>query len=169
MCRVVSRTLAVGAAAEARALTRDLLSRWELDDLAIDATLLVSETVTNALRHAHTGATLTLAVAEGTLEVGVTDGSPEATLPRTGPVPDLPTDPAGWEAEGGRGLRLLDVLADTWGVVTLAEGKQVWFRVSVPEQWPYRTSCPCGGEDLDTVRLESGARALAVAGPWDQS
>lgn len=168
MCRVVSRTLGTGAAAEARALTRDLLARWELDDLAIDTTLLVSETVTNALRHAQTEVTLTLAVAAGILEVGVADGSPERTLPRTGPEPDEPVDPDGWEAEGGRGLRLLDILADTWGVVTMGEGKQVWFRVSVPEKWQYRTGCPCGGEELDSVRLESGARALAVAGPWDQ-
>ena len=75
--------------------------------------------------------------------------------------------PKDWQAEGGRGLRLVELVADEWGVVDLPEGKQVWFRLDVGEGWPHRASCPCGGEDLEHVRLESGRYAVATPGPWD--
>jgi len=189
MCRVVTHALGpgVGAAALAREAVRTRLQLWEMPELLIDATLLVSEVVTNAVLHGRGEVSLTLAVADGELEIGVTDEDPTRLPVRSGPgtpeglaAPAVPaelgaepgppwlTDPSApmW-AEGGRGLRLLDSLADDWGVARLAGGKQVWFRLSVPDRWPYRTQCPCGGDDLEAVRLESGARVLAVAGPWD--
>lgn len=187
MCRVVTHPLGtgVGAAALAREAARTRLQVWELPELLIDATLLVSEVVTNAVLHGRGEVSLTLAVADGRLEIGVTDED-SARLPvRRGhgtergsvaaPVRPAPAAHTGapadagallW-AEGGRGLRLLDSLAEDWGVAGLPGGKQVWFRLSVPDRWPYRTQCPCGGDDLEAVRLQSGARVLAVAGPWD--
>lgn len=172
MCRVVTCTLGCGvaAAAQARAVTRERLRRWEVAELATDAALLVSELVTNAVLHARTDVTLTLAVADGVLEVGVADGAAHLPLPRQpgDAAPHRPgSQPARWTAESGRGLDLLDTVADSWGMVVLAAGKQVWFRLSVPESWPHRTDCPCNGEDLPGARLESGRRALAVAGAWD--
>ena len=175
MCRVVTRSVGAtpAAAAAARDLTRDRLARWDLDELVPDATLLVSELVTNAVLHARSEVTLTIAVADSVLEVGIADTAAQVPMPRSGPDDGVgegaAPDAAGedWRAEGGRGLRLLDRLADAWGVATMADGKQVWFRLSLPERWPFRTACPCGGEDLEAVRLESGARAMAVAGPWD--
>jgi anti-sigma regulatory factor (Ser/Thr protein kinase) len=162
MCRV--RTIDVGddphAVATARRATVVQLDRWELDDLRHDAELLVSELVTNAVLHGRSGVTLTVAVAEGVLEVGVTDRSPL--------LPSRQTSGSGraWRAEGGRGLRMVDQVADEWGVAALAVGKQIWFRLSVDEQWPHRTDCPCGGDELERVRLESGRYAVA-SGPWD--
>lgn len=176
MCRVVTRSLGAtpAAAAAARDLTRERLARWDLDELAPDATLLVSELVTNAVLHARSEeVTLTLAVAGSVLEVGIADTAAQVPMPRSGrdagdgAVAQPDAEGEDWRAEGGRGLRLLDRLADVWGVATMADGKQVWFRLSVPERWPFRTACPCGGEALEAVRLESGARALAVDGPWD--
>lgn len=184
MCRVVTHALGpgVGAAALAREAVRTRLQLWEMPDLLIDATLLVSEVVTNAVLHGRGEVSLTLAVAHGQLEIGVTDEDPTRLPVRRGPgtgdgattvrpdpgaQPGPPTDASPMWAEGGRGLRLLDSLSDDWGVARLAGGKQVWFRLSVPDRWPYRTQCPCGGDDLEAVRLESGARVLAVAGPWD--
>lgn len=167
MCRVVSQELepALGAVAEARRAVREALGRWDLLTLLPDTELLVSELVTNALLHAGTQTALTVAVAEGTLEVGVTDLASRSPLPR-----DLAEAPSeDWRAEGGRGLGLVDKVADEWGVVVLPVGKQVWFRLGVDEQWPHRTSCPCGGEDLERVRLESGRYAVAAPGPWDAS
>ena len=87
-----------------------------------DATLLVSELVTNAVRHG--GPPIVLAVeCDGIgLHVLVRDGSP--VLPRV--------RGAGPEAEGGRGYLLLDVLSERWGVeqdVGGSPGKQVWFRL----------------------------------------
>ena len=166
MCRV--RTIDVGddpyAVATARRATVTQLDRWELDELLPDAELLVSELVTNAVLHSHGDVTLTLAVADGMLEVGVTDPGP-----RLPPQRSLERSAAGppWSAEGGRGLRLVDRLSVEWGVVTLARGKQVWFRLEVGTGWPHRTACPCAGEDLERVRLESGRWAVATPGPWD--
>ena len=163
MCRV--RTLDLGddtrAVAAARRTTVQLLELWELTDLRADAELMVSELVTNAVLYGRSAVALTVAVADGVLEVGVTDRSPLLPAPRMAAAGQAP-----WRAEGGRGLRMVDQLADEWGVAALAEGKQVWFRLSVDERWPHRTDCPCAGEDLEQVRLESGRVAVA-SGPWD--
>lgn len=168
MCRVVSQELepALHAVAQARRAVRVALDRWELSPLTPDAELLVSELVTNALVHARSETALTLVVADGTLEVGVTDRTPGGPMPRV-EGDDAGAVPPDWQAEGGRGLRLVELVADEWGVAQLPEGKQVWFRLDVGEDWPHRTCCPCGGEDLERVRLESGRYAVATPGPWD--
>lgn len=85
-----------------------------------DATLLVSELVTNAVKHG--GPPVVLAVdCDGTrLHVRVRDGSPELPVPRE---PEL-------DAEDGRGFVLLDVMTERWGVereVDGTDGKEVWF------------------------------------------
>ena len=162
MCRV--RSLDLGddtrAVAAGRRATVQLLELWHLTDLRSDAELLVSELVTNAVLHGRSGVTLTVAVADGVLEVGVMDRS------RILPSPRASAADAPWRAEGGRGLRMVDRLADEWGVAALPDGKQVWFRLSVDERWPHRTDSPCGGDDLERVRLDSGRFAVAT-GPWD--
>ena len=164
MCRVRSLELDpdTQAVATARRYTVALLDRWELAALRPDAELLVSELVTNAVLHGRSVITLTLAVAEGVLEVGVTDRSPTS--------PDLPLTasiPYQWVAEGGRGLHLVDQVADEWGVAAMPDAKQVWFSLDVGEGWPHRTACPCRGEDLERVWLQSGRFAVAAPGPWD--
>ena len=124
----------------------------------MDAELLTSELVTNALIHARTEVQIAVAVADGSAEIGITDGAPGMPEQRT----------ASYPSEGGRGLRLVDAVAQEWGVANVGSGKQVWFRLDVGEEWPYRSSCPCGGEDLDRVCLESGRWAVPAAGPWDE-
>jgi anti-sigma regulatory factor (Ser/Thr protein kinase) len=160
MCRVASRQLGrtTAVVAEARAFVVDALNRWELEPLAADAELLTSELVTNSVLHARSEVTLSVAVAEGSAEIGVTDTSPD--LPR----PDWSED---WAAESGRGLRLVDSVAREWGVAHLPQGKQVWFRLDVGSQWPHLSDCPCAGSQLGRVRLDSGRWAVARAGPWD--
>src|SRR4051794_32541692 len=155
MCRVLTRQypIAAGSVADARRWTRRTFRRWELDEVAAgDAVLLTSELVTNAVVHARSPVAVILAVAEGTLEVGVSDEDPSAPPRRTPSVPGVrgapwPVDGPGAAprprpdevaSEGGRGLLLVDELADEWGVVSLAEGKQVWFRLSAGKAWPYR-------------------------------
>lgn len=167
MCRVVSEELepALHAVARARRAVRAVLDRWELSPLTPDTELLVSELVTNALVHARSVTALTLAVADGRLEVGVTDRTAGMPMPRVEGADSAAS--WDWPAEGGRGLRLVELVADEWGVAVLPEGKQVWFRLDVGESWPHRTSCPCAGEDLERVRLESGRYAVAAPGPWD--
>lgn len=168
MCRVVNQELQheMGAVADARRAVTSALDSWELPSLAPDAELLVSELVTNALLHAGTGIALTLAVADGALEVGVADRSPEIPAPRI--AGDSGTTTAvDWRSEGGRGLRLVELIADEWGVAVMPEGKQVWFRLGLDESWPHLTDCPCAGADLERVRLRSGRYAVATPGPWD--
>jgi anti-sigma regulatory factor (Ser/Thr protein kinase) len=164
VCRVRVFDLGAGtrAVAAGRRVTVDVLRRWELSSLCPDAELLVSELVTNAVVHGRGPVELTVAVADGVLEVGVTDRSPLLPASRSGAPLLAPS-----AAEGGRGLQMVDQVADEWGVATLADGKQVWFRLSVDEAWPHLADCPCGGDDLERVRLESGRFAVAAPGPWD--
>jgi len=135
------------------------LRRWDLEALVVDAQLLTSELVTNSLVHARTDVGITVAVAEGVAEVGVTDRSRRLPEPRSAQRVD----------EGGRGLRLVELVAQDWGVVQLPEGKQVWFQLEVGGDWPHLTDCPCNGENLDRVRLGNGRYAFATPGPWDEA
>ena len=161
MCRVLDHQLALApsAVAEARTFVGDALRRWDLTALVPDALLLTSELVTNSLMHARSEVTVTVAVAEGVAEVGVTDLSDLLPEPRS----VLEAD------EGGRGLGLVELVAQDWGVAPLAEGKQVWFQLDVGPDWPHLTDCRCGGDDLDQVRLENGRYAVATPGPWDEA
>jgi anti-sigma regulatory factor (Ser/Thr protein kinase) len=102
----------------ARRATRDALAAWQLADLEEDAVLLVSELVTNAIRHAvDTGAIgLELTSADTWLRLEVQDGDPHWRQ-----MEDL--DDCG---ESGYGFVLVDSLADRWGVRRICAGKAVW-------------------------------------------
>ena len=120
------------ACAQARSAIRDVLSRWGLGGLVPTTELLVSELVSNALRHAVGPLVLTL---ERVSDVRclVSDGSS---------APPRPTD-AGLEAEHGRGLALVGMLAARWGWEHRPAGKSVWFELSADTHPPGRD----GGED----------------------
>jgi anti-sigma regulatory factor (Ser/Thr protein kinase) len=169
MCRVASTRF--GPTLEAPRLARDfvagLLDRWELSELADNATLLTSELVTNAVVHAGEAPSLVVAVADGSLEIGVSDLDPR--VPRRAGSHDfvLPADGnLMLVREGGRGIPLVDHLADEWGVAADEPGKQVWFRLEAAD-WSYRTVCQCYSDSVDRVRLQSGRFALAIPGAWD--
>jgi anti-sigma regulatory factor (Ser/Thr protein kinase) len=91
-------------------------------------TLITAELTANAVRHGHVpGRDFHLRLAEtgGVLRVEVTDTRAER-LPAPGaPHPD---------GESGRGLLLVDALADDWGVAPrpAAPGKTVWAEVRLP-------------------------------------
>jgi anti-sigma regulatory factor (Ser/Thr protein kinase) len=87
-----------------------------------EAVLMVSELVTNAVRHAHTLLRLVVCFADQTLRVEVHDDDP--TLPAA-PRPEH-------DATSGRGLRIIDDLADEWGITPSADGKTVWFEINFP-------------------------------------
>jgi serine/threonine-protein kinase RsbW len=119
-CRAFSMMLPVHALAVrlARHATQDTLASWGLDHLEETAALLVSELVSNAVRHARTGPVLKLGLAAcGTyLRMEVVDANPDPPLPRTPAVLD----------ESGFGFVLIEALADKWGVRETATGKGVW-------------------------------------------
>ncbi|WP_373301300.1 ATP-binding protein [Streptomyces djakartensis] len=110
----------------ARQSVRGQLRRWDLDRLADLAALLVSELVTNALRHATGPIGVRLvrpSVLNGVLLVEVSD-----------PLPDPPRERvARPEDESGRGLQLVASSSRRWGTRPGTEGKTVWFELAVPE------------------------------------
>jgi anti-sigma regulatory factor (Ser/Thr protein kinase) len=91
-------------------------------DVCETAALLTSELVTNAIVHGRTSAVLEVHRPADTLRVAVRDDNP--VLPPVGDRPDI-------NAESGRGLMIVSVLADSWGVEQLAAGKAVWFELRV--------------------------------------
>jgi anti-sigma regulatory factor (Ser/Thr protein kinase) len=102
----------------ARALLQDVAQEWGLDDdLHQDVAMVVTELVANAVDHARTASTVTLGLDDGDLLVTVRDGCPDGA-PRPRPV-----DPT---APRGRGLQMVDALAESWGVTAHADGKTVW-------------------------------------------
>ena len=72
---------------EARGLVSASLTEWALDHLVDDATLLVSELVTNAIVHAGTEVELAVALLDDCVEVAVTDRHPARSLPGRRPTP----------------------------------------------------------------------------------
>jgi anti-sigma regulatory factor (Ser/Thr protein kinase) len=102
----------------ARRATRDALAVWQLSHLEDTAVLLVSELVTNAVRHAmDTGAIgLELTIADSRLRVEVQDGDPSWRQ-----MPGLADCD-----ESGYGFVLVDSLADRWGLRRVCAGKAVW-------------------------------------------
>ena len=99
---------------------RRVLQLWQLGDLMAAAEVLISELATNAVRHARTLFTVTVAWDGATLRVEVRDASPLT------PRPQL-TRP---DRESGRGLLLVDAIATAWGVDLSPDGKTVWFSIS---------------------------------------
>ncbi|MER5884889.1 ATP-binding protein [Streptomyces sp. NPDC001941] len=103
----------------ARDWTRDHLAGlgWErtAPDLLDSVVLAVSELVTNAHVHARSNAQLILTWDEECLHVTVHDSSPE--------MPEQKD--AGESALGGRGLMLVDAVADEWMMYRCPRGKDV--------------------------------------------
>ncbi|MFF3212979.1 SpoIIE family protein phosphatase [Streptomyces sp. NPDC002886] len=106
---------------EARRLVLDQLTAWDLDELAFSTELIVSELVTNAIRHAGGPVRLRLIRAD-TLTCEVSDSS--NTQPRMRRARN--------HEEGGRGLYIVAQLSHRWGSRYTVEGKTVWSEQSLP-------------------------------------
>ncbi|MER7149640.1 MULTISPECIES: SpoIIE family protein phosphatase [Streptomyces] len=108
--------------ARARELAREQLLDWGLQELVDTTELLVSELVTNALRHGHGEIRLRLLL-DRTLVCEVWDA--DLAQPRRRRARD--TD------EGGRGLQLVGLLSQGWGSRRTPRGKTVWFELALPD------------------------------------
>lgn len=108
------------AVPEARRALRELLRPWGGPERSAIAELLTSELVTNALVHTDDDAVLTATVEPDRLRVEVRDFVARRPSPRV-PVADDHTN--------GRGLMLVQSLADAWGVHAHGVGKAVWFEL----------------------------------------
>lgn len=94
------------------------------DQIVMHIRVVVTEIVTNAVLHAGGEIELVGERSDGAVTIEVTDGS--------GAPPVL--EQAGELQEGGRGLRLVAMLADEWGYELRPAGKTVWARFHAPER-----------------------------------
>jgi anti-sigma regulatory factor (Ser/Thr protein kinase) len=103
----------------ARRLVRELLSAWRAPHDHEDAELLVTELVANVVDHVGGEADLTLelSLSDAWLRIGVVDGSAIRPV-----VQEL-----SHERPRGRGMRIVEKIADRWGAEDHKGGKRVWF------------------------------------------
>jgi anti-sigma regulatory factor (Ser/Thr protein kinase) len=102
----------------ARILVGRELRRWGTGELVDDCSVIVSELVTNAIRHGGTAFSLRLG-SDGSWVYGEVFDAGDG----------LPCEaPGDLDATDGRGLLIVGTLADDWGVVEAeGGGKTVWF------------------------------------------
>ncbi|MER7841647.1 ATP-binding protein [Streptomyces sp. NPDC096040] len=130
----------------ARHLVRKALADWQLTGLDDVAELVVTELVTNSVRHARS-TTIRVTVRRldgGKVQVAVVDMS------RTMPVLLPPTE----DAVDGRGLAIIDAVSVQWGTDLLPWGKRVWADLE-PEQ-------PPAGQPAPTVPIYVTPQAQAL-------
>ena len=138
---------AAASAGQARAMIRSALATSGFDGLEDVACLLVTELVSNMVRHAPSEAELMVRREGPLLRVGVVDGDLK-------PPVRLFVSPL---ASGGRGLALVDALSDRWGydVADDGMGKTVWFELC------WRQGSPDGGRHPSWERGAQPVRTLA--------
>ncbi|MDQ1747677.1 MAG: hypothetical protein QOD07_1940 [Frankiaceae bacterium] len=156
--RLVTLPPAPDSARQARRFVGEVLMVAGVDsDRRDTAVLLTSELVTNGIVHALTDLQVTVEATESWVRVEVVDGNP--SLPQRRDYDH--------EAMTGRGLEMLELLADEVGMQPLAdEGKRVWFRLGEPsadkEPEPVAPPVPAA----TTVLLRNVPVALYCA--WQQ-
>ncbi|MFW6690372.1 ATP-binding protein [Streptomyces sp. MAR4 CNX-425] len=111
--------------ARARRLVSTSLRVWSLDAADAAACLVISELVTNAVRHARLAAVIVRVSRVGPRRVRVA----VVDLSRTPPT----LIDADVDDESGRGLATVAAVSTAWGVDTLPWGKRVWADLDVPE------------------------------------
>ncbi|MFH8367794.1 SpoIIE family protein phosphatase [Streptomyces sp. NPDC018031] len=107
--------------ARMRAAVAARLAEWELSEVAFTTELILSELVTNAIRHA-TGRIRVRLLCDRTLICEVSDASNTSPHLRYAASTD----------EGGRGLFLVSQFAERWGTRYTAEGKVIWTEQALP-------------------------------------
>ena len=109
------------SAAGARRFVGAALRRWNCQNDFVELVLLLtSELVTNAYRHARTETRVSVRLDDGCVRIEVRDvggGEPE--------LRPLDTDRV-----DGRGLQIVDAIADRWGYDTSPGGTSVWFELA---------------------------------------
>ncbi|MFF3585309.1 SpoIIE family protein phosphatase [Streptomyces mirabilis] len=110
------------AVAEARRHAAQQLASWGLEHIAFVTELVVSELVTNAIRHAAGPVRLRL-IRDETLVCEVSDGSSTSPHLRRARLQD----------EGGRGLFMVAELTQRWGTRHTRAGKTIWAEQALPE------------------------------------
>lgn len=110
-----------GEAPRTRRVLQPMLKQWGFAAADV-ALLLVSELVTNALRHGRPPLELRVRLLDDALRVEVHDGAVDSRPIPEGEVPS-------WEDPSGRGMIIVDALASRWGWGPSSTGKHVWFEI----------------------------------------
>lgn len=143
-----------GCVPEARHKISALIRDWSVplsDEQVAEVELLSSEVITNALRYSEAACAVAVRWTGTRVRVEVTDASPVRPKPRHG-SPD---------AEGGRGLLLVDALAADWGTTDDPAGKVVWFEVGAREQPP-----PWSTPGTWTITTTDGTKTTGYLPTW---
>ncbi len=118
MTTVAHFSASVPSVAAARRFAASTLADYPAP-LKAQVVLMVSELATNAVQHAHSGFTVTIEEDAGSIRVTVRDaggGHPQVRAPG-------PTELR------GRGLMIVEAIAEDWGVDERSDAKAVWFAV----------------------------------------
>jgi anti-sigma regulatory factor (Ser/Thr protein kinase) len=102
--------------AGARHFVKDLLSD-QPSEIVEAAELMTSELATNCVRHAHSDFELAIHRSRDEIRVEVSDHGQGQPVMRS-PTP---------REQSGRGLRIVQELAEDWGITPSPNGKLVWF------------------------------------------
>jgi anti-sigma regulatory factor (Ser/Thr protein kinase) len=107
---------------EARRFVREMLTGHPPEVLAA-VELMVSELTSNCIRHARSDFELKIDVqSQIRVEVSDTGGGQPTVLSPSSHQPS------------GRGLRIVEAMADSWGIIPSSSGKTVWFTLSSPSE-----------------------------------
>jgi PAS domain S-box-containing protein len=151
--RIVTLPPAPDSARHARRFVADVLTAAGAGEYVDIASLLTSELVTNGIVHAHTELQVVAEATPTWVRVEVTDGNP--TLPARRSYAD--------DALTGRGLEMVELLADELGVTPLEnDGKRVWFRLGAAPRAPAMEGAEGTDGSRGTDAPAEYAPALAV-------
>ncbi len=116
------------AVRDARFFIHDRLSDWGLAELSDDLQLIASEVVTNALVHAGSEVDVRLRAYPDRIRLEVRDSETDPPVPTAYSL----SEEGSAQAEHGRGLFLVDALADSWNCSPNGRGKTVWLEIGTP-------------------------------------
>ena len=129
---------AAASVREGRRFVTETLEAWGLDGFVETAVLLTSELLTNSVLHARTDIELSLSRAGDGIEVVVRDGSQFAPRRRK----------HAREATTGRGIELLERLAQSWDVTLHEGGKSIRFTLEAAVD-PWAEFADANWEDVE--------------------
>ena len=136
----------------ARRFLRELLYEWDADQWEWNAGQVLTELATNAVIHAHTEFDVEVTFTEPTLKICVSDGSPRL------PVQRQHSD----QATTGRGLAVVQTVAQSWGTEMRPDGKTVWCVILAEGHEDRQVSFDLEAfhlEDADPLASDAGASA----------
>lgn len=107
----------VSSLGKGRRFVADKLRLWGVEEERVEPVMLVAnELIANAIVHARSAPLVRLEQSGSALLLRVSDGSPDLPVAR----------PVTLDRHGGRGLLLVEALADRWGIDANSSGKTVW-------------------------------------------